>query len=90
MWSPLWSILASKILQFWAKGTDSDNPSYFSRKETKTPCFAPEGSQKNVSAHGLLLFVNFTINNCKVSQQMPTIHIFENNSTHPVPVFVVP
>ena len=27
MWSTLWSILVCKIPQFWAKATDSDNPS---------------------------------------------------------------
>ena len=32
LWSPLWSILVCKIPQFWAKATDSDSPSYFSRK----------------------------------------------------------
>ena len=32
MWSPLWSILVSKIPQFGSKATDSDSPSYFSTK----------------------------------------------------------
>ena len=32
MWSSLWSILVCKIPQFWAKATESDSPSYFSRK----------------------------------------------------------
>ena len=29
MWSQLWSILACKTPQFWAKATNSDSPSYF-------------------------------------------------------------
>ena len=32
--TPLLSIAVCKIPQFWAKATNSDNPSYFSRKET--------------------------------------------------------
>ena len=30
----MWSILVCKISQFWAKATDSNSPSYFSRKKT--------------------------------------------------------
>ena len=32
MWFSLWFILVCKIPQFWAKATNSENPSYFSRK----------------------------------------------------------
>ena len=55
MWSPLWSILVSKIPQFWAKATNSANPSYFSRKlipwgyEKSILCFVPRVKPKNYS-----------------------------------------
>ena len=39
MWSPLLSILVCESLNFWAKATDSESSSYFSRKETPTLCF---------------------------------------------------
>ena len=35
MWSPHWFILVCKIPQLWAKATNLDSPSYFSRKYKK-------------------------------------------------------
>ena len=69
MWSPFWSVLACKIPQFWAKATDSDEPSYFLEirhfEVTKTPYYvlSPEWSQKSVTAHGLSGIVSL-INLC--------------------------
>ena len=57
----LWSILVYKIPQFWAKATDPDRPRFFLERRhpevTKNPSnvLSPKGSQKKLSAHGLLI-----------------------------------
>ena len=59
MWSPLWSILVSKIPQFWAKATASED--HHTLLESRHPEVtensyydsSPERSQKKVLAHGL-------------------------------------
>ena len=57
----LWSILVYKISQFWQKATDPDSPrASLERRHpdvTKNPSYvlSPKGSQKKVSAHGLLI-----------------------------------
>ena len=51
---PLWFILVCKIPQFWAKATDSDSSSYFSRSrhtevtENSYYVLSPKGEPKKV------------------------------------------
>ena len=63
MWSPFWSILVCKILQFFANATNLDNHHTFIESKhpevAKNPCYvlSPEESQKTVSAHGLYVII---------------------------------
>ena len=61
MWSSLWSILVCKIPQFWEKlPIRSTHHTFLESRQpevTKIPYYvlSPEGSQKKVSTHGLIL-----------------------------------